>query len=157
MKHLLKALFLLFTAFPPAFAAPAVDSLAGVPYAKPAPVSAPYALYYKGFDTTGLPAYIFTEEERVSPPLVTAIDRTQHTLDVALYNLQFEDTIAAMLRAKERGVKVRVIFDYEHVYPQAGKQILEVINSGLETRIMKGRGGSGSMHCKYAIFDKALL
>jgi phosphatidylserine/phosphatidylglycerophosphate/cardiolipin synthase-like enzyme len=110
-----------------------------------------------GYDWSGLPAYIFTADERVSPPLVTAIDRTRYTLDIALYNLQFEDTIDAMLRAKARGVKVRMLFDYDHVYPKANPQIQRVIDSGIETRVMKGRGGSGSMHCKYAIFDATLL
>jgi len=158
MKRTLNALLLLLSVFAPsAYASPALDALPALAEARPAPVTAPYALYYKGFDTTGLPAYIFTEEKPASPSLVAAIDRTRYTLDIALYNLQFEDTIAAMLRAKQRGVKVRVIFDYEHVYPQAGKQIMDVINSGLETRIMKGRGGSGAMHCKYALFDKSLL
>ncbi|HAH32921.1 MAG TPA: hypothetical protein DCL44_11475 [Elusimicrobia bacterium] len=110
-----------------------------------------------GYDWSGLPAYIFTEDERISPALVTAIDRTKATLDVALYNLQLDDTIQAMLRARSRGVKVRMIFDYDHVYPKAGKEIQAVIDSGIETRVMKGRGGSGSMHCKYAVFDGTFL
>ncbi|HNW43910.1 MAG TPA: phospholipase D-like domain-containing protein, partial [Elusimicrobiales bacterium] len=155
-------LLLLLTVFPVlSQAGPALETLTSARPPAPVPAaSAPAYLYpgeKGGYDLAGLPAYIFTEEERVSPALVTAIDRTKSTLDVALYNLQFEDTIQAMLRAKARGVKVRVIFDYDHVYPKAGTQIQEVINSGLETRVMKGRAGSGSMHCKYAIFDGALL
>ncbi|MBI5743902.1 MAG: hypothetical protein HY952_05080 [Elusimicrobia bacterium] len=110
-----------------------------------------------GYDWTGLPAYIFTEQERLSDPIVKAIDRTRRTLDVALYNLQLDDAVSALVRAKERGVKVRVIFDGAHVYPEAGKQIKAVIDSGIETRVMNGRGGTGAMHCKYALFDKTLL
>ena len=93
----------------------------------------------------------------MSPALVSAIDRTRVTLDVALYNLQLRETIDAMLRARARGVKVRIIFDYDHVYPKAGKEIQAVIDSGIETRVMKGRAGSGSMHCKYGIYDGTLL
>lgn len=164
MIKTLNALFLLCFSVP-VFSAdiPLLESLrlADLPAAQAPAASSPLNIAPAAragvYDYSGLPAYIFTEEGRVSPSLVTAIDRTKRTLDVALYNLQFEDTIAAMLRAKERGVKVRVIFDYDHVYPQAGKQIQEVIASGLETRVMKGRGGSGSMHCKYAIFDSSLL
>jgi len=124
--------------------------------AAPLPVYTP-APERGGYDWSGLPAYIFTEDERISPALVAAIDRSKATLDVALYNLQLNDAIQAMLRARTRGVKVRVIFDYDHVYPKAGPEIQAVMDSGLETRVMKGRGGSGSMHCKYAVFDGTFL
>ena len=119
-----------------------------------APFPAPLARQ-TGYDLSGLPAYVFTDEERLAAPLVKAIDRTRHTLDVALYNLQIDETVAALVRAGRRGVKVRVLFDAAHVYPQAGKQIQAVIDSGIETRAMSGRGGA--MHCKYAVFDGTLL
>ncbi|HBA60128.1 MAG TPA: hypothetical protein DCZ92_04805 [Elusimicrobia bacterium] len=165
MRKTLNGLFLLFLLIPQAFSGVIPDletlKLKDLPPAPAPAATAPRLLLQAGpvagYDWSGLPAYIFTEEERMSPSLVTAIDRTKSTLDVALYNLQFDDTIQAMLRARARGVKVRMIFDYDHVYPKAGKQIQDVINSGIETRVMKGRGGSGSMHCKYAIFDATLL
>lgn len=112
---------------------------------------------YAGYEWSGLPAYVFTEREPLAAPIVSAIDRASRTLDVALYNLQIDGTVAALVRARERGVKVRVLFDAAHVYPQAGKQIQAVIDSGIETRAMNGRGGTGAMHCKYAVFDGTLL
>lgn len=164
MKHILNfSLLLLLTSFPVlSSGAPALEALkpGSLP---PAPVPAVSAPQYRitlekgAYDWSGLPAYIFTEEERMSPALVSAIDRTRATLDVALYNLQLAETIQAMLRARARGVKVRMIFDYDHVYPKAGKEIQAVIDSGIETRVMKGRAGSGSMHCKYAVYDGTLL
>ena len=165
MKKILNSLLLLTLLIPPAFSAafPGLETLTlkDLPETRAPAANPPYLLRpdgrVPGYDWSGLPAYIFTEEERVSPTLVTAIDRTRQTLDMALYNLQFEDTIQAMLRARARGVKVRMIFNYSHVYPKAGRQIQQVIDSGIETRVMKGRGGSGSMHCKYAIFDATLL
>jgi len=53
------------------------------------------------YDWTGLPAYIFTEQERLSPPITEAINRTKSTLDIALYNLQIEEAVKAMKRALE--------------------------------------------------------
>ena len=120
-------------------------------------VPPPFYQAGRAYDQTGLPAYIFTEQEQLARPLVEAIGRTRKTLDVALYNLQIDDTVAALVKAKERGVKVRVLFDSAHVYPQAGRQIQAVIDSGIETRAMNGRGGTGAMHCKYALFDGSLL
>ena len=164
MKNILNSfLLLLLTSFPVlSSGAPALEALKSDSL-QPAPVPAVSAPQYQAalekaaYDWSGLPAYIFTEDERMSPALVSAIDRTRATLDVALYNLQLEETIQAMLRARARGVKVRMIFDYDHVYPKAGKEIQAVIDSGIETRVMKGRAGSGSMHCKYAVYDGTLL
>jgi len=164
MRKIFNSLLLLLFAVPPVFsAAPAgLEALAlktlppvEAP-AVPLPIYAP-AAGRGAYDWSGLPAYIFTEEEPLARPIVEAIGRAGKTLDVALYNLMIDDTVSALIKAKERGVRVRVLFDSAHVYPAAGKQIQDVIKSGIETRAMNGRGGSGAMHCKYAIFDGALL
>jgi phosphatidylserine/phosphatidylglycerophosphate/cardiolipin synthase-like enzyme len=163
VKRSLNALLLLLLAAPAAFAgaAPSLESF-DLPLLRqagllPAPPAYAAPASKAGYNWTGLPAYVFTEEERLSPPVVDAIDRTSRTLDVALYNLQIDDAVAALVRAKRRGVKVRVLFDKAHVLPEAGKQIKAVIDSGIETRMMNGRAGTGAMHCKYAVFDGTLL
>ncbi|MDA8243917.1 MAG: phospholipase D-like domain-containing protein, partial [Elusimicrobia bacterium] len=138
---------------PPDFSGPAVER----PAAPDVPAPGYSGPSYGPYDLSGLPAYVFTEEESLSAPLVKAIDRAGRTLDVALYNLQIDEAAAALARAKARGVKVRVIFDYAHVFPKAGPQVQAVIDSGVETRVMKGRGSLGTMHCKFAIFDRSLL
>ena len=158
MKRPFGSLLLSLLAVPCALAAPAaVPDLqlmraAGLP---PAAVPASPAPQGAGYDLSGLPAYIFTDEDRLAAPLVAAMDRTRHTLDVALYNLQIDDAAAALARAQRRGVKVRVLFDRAHVYPQAGRQIQAVLDAGIEAREMNGRGGA--MHCKFAVFDGTLL
>lgn len=158
MSKLLNALLVSLLSVPAAYAAPQLE---GVTLRTLPPVQAPAvpAPYYdsRGYDWTGLPAYIFTDQEALAKPIVDAIGRAQKTLDVALYNLQIDATVEAMVKAKQRGVRVRVLFDAAHVYPQAGKQIQDVINSGIETRAMNGRGGTGAMHCKYALLDGTLL
>jgi phosphatidylserine/phosphatidylglycerophosphate/cardiolipin synthase-like enzyme len=121
-----------------------------------APVYTPAPVFGQA-DTTGIPLYFFTETTRVSPALVRAVDGVLSTLDVALYNLQLTDAAQALVKARDRGVKVRVIIDYDHVFPAAGKEIKYLIDSGMDLRVMKGRGGSGSMHNKYAIFDGTAL
>jgi phosphatidylserine/phosphatidylglycerophosphate/cardiolipin synthase-like enzyme len=157
----LSSLFLLLFSIPAVYSAPPAP-LEAVSFRTLPPVEAPAvpAPFYepgRGYDWSGLPAYIFTEEEALAAPLVDAIGRAERTLDVALYNLQIDATVAALIQAKQRGVRVRVLFDKAHVYPQAGTQIQAVIASGIETRAMNGRGGSGAMHCKYALFDGSLL
>ena len=122
----------------------------GTPVYTPAPVFGRYS-------STGIPLYIFTETTRVSPVLVKAIESVSSTLDVALYNLQLADAAQALVKARDRGVKVRVMIDYDHVFPTAGKEIKYLIDSGMDLKVMKGRGGSGSMHNKYGIFDGTAL
>lgn len=121
-------------------------------------VSAPfrYTQAYGTYDWSGLPAYVFTEEDSLSAPIIEAIKRTNSTIDVALYNLQIPETAEALIAAHNRGVKVRAIFNYRHVHPKTGPQIQAIMDSGIETRIVKGLG-NGTMHCKYAIFDGTLL
>ncbi|MBU2572837.1 MAG: hypothetical protein KKH28_02010, partial [Elusimicrobia bacterium] len=65
------------------------------------------------YDYTGIPLYVFTETTRVSPVLVKAINSANYTLDVALYNLQLTDAAQALVQARDRGVKIRVMIDYE--------------------------------------------
>ena len=161
MNKILRSLLLLFLAVPSVFSAGVtrletvnLETLRAMPApAVPGPVFAPAAAY----DWSGLPASVFTEEEKVSGVITSAINRTNTTLDVALYNLQIPDASKALLKARERGVKVRVLLDYEHVYPKAGREMQDLIDAGMDVRVMKGRGGSGSMHCKFAVFDGSLL
>lgn len=159
MNRQLNAFILtLLSALPAMAGAPALEGLS-LRTLPPVAVPAAPAPYFEAgrYDWAGLPAYIFTEEEALARPLVEAIDRSRRTLDVALYNLQIDATVEALVRARDRGVKVRVLFDKAHVYPQANRQIQAVIDSGIEARAMNGRGGTGAMHCKYALFDGSLL
>jgi len=164
VRKIFNSLLLLLLSVPSVFSAPPAGLETIVLKTLP-PVEAPavplpfYTPLRAGgnYDWSGLPAYIFTEEEKLAKPLVDAISRTRKTLDVALYNLQIDETVAALIKARARGVRVRVLFDHAHLYPLAGRQIQAVIDSGIETRAMNGRGGTGAMHCKYALFDGALL
>lgn len=159
MRKSLNSLLLLLLAVPSILSAAGLEtlSLKTLPPVEAPAVPLPFYDTDRGYDLTGLPAYIFTEEEKVSDAVTKAIERTHATLDVALYNLQIPAASEALLKAGRRGVKVRVILDYEHVYPKAGKEMQDLIDAGMDVRVMKGRAGSGSMHCKFAVFDEELL
>ncbi len=112
---------------------------------------------YGGSGFSGVPDCFFTEETKVSEVISGVLDNTNYTLDVALYNLQIPVLSQKILDARDRGVKVRVIIDYDHVYPEIGKEIKFLIDNGVDLKLIKGIGGSGSMHNKYAVFDGAAL
>ncbi|MEW5905154.1 MAG: phospholipase D-like domain-containing protein [Elusimicrobiota bacterium] len=132
----------------------ALDSLsaAEVPFLSPLRDLPPAAAKAR-FDHTGLPYHLFSEETAITPVLVRAISAVNSTLDVALYNLQLSDAVSAMVAARDRGVRVRVVLDAKHVFPKRNADIQRLLDAGMDVRVMNGRGRSGAMHNKYAIFD----
>jgi phosphatidylserine/phosphatidylglycerophosphate/cardiolipin synthase-like enzyme len=135
-----------------------LDAVAGaeVPFLSPLK-EVPAAVAEPRFDHTGLPYHLFTEHTRISPVLSRAIGTVRSTLDVALYNLQLAEAVDAMIAARDRGVRVRVILDEKHVYPKRNADIQKLLDAGMDVRLMRGRGRSGAMHNKYAVFDGAGL
>jgi phosphatidylserine/phosphatidylglycerophosphate/cardiolipin synthase-like enzyme len=152
---LLIALFQVPLFFTPAAAAGfTLDSLSAkeVPLLSPLR-GLPAASATARFDHTGLPYHLFSEETAITPVLVRAINTVNSTLDVALYNLQLSEVVEAMIAARDRGVRVRVVLDDKHVFPKRNADIQRLLDSGMDVRVMRGRGRSGAMHNKYAVFD----
>ncbi|MEA3307331.1 MAG: phospholipase D-like domain-containing protein [Elusimicrobiota bacterium] len=112
---------------------------------------------FEKFNYTGIPNCIFTEETDITPIIVNAINSANYTLDIALYNLKLSDITQSIMDAQDRGVQVRIIFDYGHVVPRTGRDLKILIDRGMNIKLMRGRLRSGSMHNKYAIFDGAAL
>jgi phosphatidylserine/phosphatidylglycerophosphate/cardiolipin synthase-like enzyme len=81
--------------------------------------------------------------------IINRINNANYSIDIALYSFFGMDDIAnAIIAAKNRGVKVRVVYDSRTT--QSSMQLL--INAGI--KISKRPSGlSGIMHNKFAIFD----
>jgi len=86
----------------------------------------------------------------IEKALIEAIDGTQRTIDAALFELNAPDTTAALVRALQRGVKVRILADDEHNLDDPSATIQEVIDAGAE---VKSDRRSALMHNKFFIFD----
>ena len=96
-----------------------------------------------------LPLRAFSRTDRIPDLLVKAIDQTKSTLLLALYELNLPGVADAIVRAKSRGVDVRLIFDKGHATPRAGDagptsgpsaEFQRVVAAGVETRLLKGGG-----------------
>ncbi len=121
----------------------------------PAPRGAAVAL-----NGISLPTRLFSDQTQVSAHLIRAIDATQKTLDIAIYELALPALRDALVRAKTRGVAVRVVMDEGHMYPQKGTRTPEVqslVDAGFLIRTLRGGDAHGIMHNKFAVFDGALL
>lgn len=130
------------------------------------------------FHGVALPARAFSRTDRIPDSLVAAIDATRGTLLLALYELSLPGVADALVRAKGRGVDVKLIYDMGHGAPSAGgaeplagggpsqpgasasgpsAQYRQVVAAGIETRLLKGGGSYGIMHNKIAVFDGELV
>jgi len=87
--------------------------------------------------------------------VIDLINHSKNTIDVAIYSFTDRKIARALIKAHNRGVKIRVIIDYGN-----GKSrycvgpLLE--KAGIPVRYKRGSGG-GLMHNKYAIYDKKIL
>ena len=127
------------------------------PLIAPPPVP---AVVFKGLS---IKAVQFSRTDRIPVSLVAAIDKTEKTLLLSLYDLRLSEVADALLRAKDRGVKIRLIYDYGHVKggepagSAASPEYLALLKAGVPIRLLKGGGSFGIMHNKFAVFDGALL
>ena len=105
----------------------------------------------------------------VASEIIRALDLAKTSAHIALYefNLRKDQGILnALRRAKARGVDVRIILDYSHVFPQ-GKpdpnnpgyepkrtnEIWALLREGFNVKTLRGLGQYGIMHNKLAVID----
>lgn len=98
----------------------------------------------------------FSRTDRIPASLVAAIDKTEKTLLLSIYDLKLPEVAGAILRAKARGVDVRLIYDQSHTNP-VSPEYQRLLDGGVPIRILKGGGSFGIMHNKFAVFDGELL
>jgi len=118
------------------------------------------------FNGLTLKSVQFSRNDRIPVALASAIDRTEKTLLLALYDLRLPEVTRALLRAKQRGVEIRLIYDEGHTKSSSGApeimagpsaEYQALIAAGVPVRLLNGAGSFGIMHHKYAVFDGRLL
>lgn len=91
----------------------------------------------------------FSPNQGTADVVIGFIDRCNVYLDIAMYSLTYDPITDALIRAHERGVKIRVLMDKS----QAGNKYAD--DEKLETagiQVLRDRK-SGLMHHKFAIGD----
>jgi phosphatidylserine/phosphatidylglycerophosphate/cardiolipin synthase-like enzyme len=130
-----------------------------VPAAAPSPAPRGDSLKFNG---QSLPTRMFSDQTQISGHLIRAIDATRKTLDIAIYELAIREVRDALVRAKGRGVAVRIVMDQGHLFPEkaTGKRTPEVqslLDAGFAVKMLRGGDAYGIMHNKFAVFDGGLL
>ena len=87
--------------------------------------------------------------------LVNTINSAASTLDVAIYSLTYPDIVDALKKAKQRGVKVRLITDKQQSGGKSQTEALKILGSaGIPLKI---NSHSGLMHLKVTIADNKVV
>jgi len=85
--------------------------------------------------------------------IVGQIDNAQKTIDIAMYYLTSREIAQALVRAKDRGVQIRILLDKSQETQKYSKSRY-LIKRGFA---VKYHTGYGLMHNKYAVIDNAVL
>lgn len=112
--------------------------------------ASPFQAYF-GPDTEGL---------GIADALLDFVDRAQTTLDLAFYEIRYDPFVTALIDAKNRGVRVRVLVDDKHffTFDEVGEKleglnpyVARLIEAGIDVREDEGR--STLMHNKFMVGD----
>jgi len=113
-----------------------------------APVAVPGAAPFEG--------PYFSDRDRVADRIIAAINHTQKTLHIAIYDLTHADITAALESAARRGVEIRIVAD-ERQSHEPHSEIPFLRSKGVAIRMSHGYKGNRSiMHNKFAVFDGRL-
>ena len=97
----------------------------------------------------------FSPEGHTQDRIIKAIDASNSSIDLAIYGFTAPEIKSAFERAKQRGVKIRIIADSTQA-KGAHSVVQALIDEGFNIKILQGKE-RGIMHNKFAIFDKKLL
>jgi len=92
-------------------------------------------------------------ERSIAEEIINQMNSAESYIDIAIYSFTYEPIAEAIIKAKNRGVKIRILMDH---YGGSVYQFLldNDLNDGIEIRQYRG---SGKMHNKFAVIDRKIL
>lgn len=99
--------------------------------------------------------------QNVDKYFITLIDSARQTLDGAFYDIDDPEAVNAFIRAKKRGVRVRLVTEYDSLMdkhnPSTPRQSIAALKAaGIEIRD-DGPSNAGLMHHKFMVVDNATV
>jgi len=95
----------------------------------------------------------FCPEEECAQKMISRIDSAQKSIYIAIYSFTHDGIAGALLKAKDRGVQVKVVFDYDQSKNDYSEDE-KLSEAGIE---IKRRDGSGYMHNKFIVIDEEVV
>lgn len=96
----------------------------------------------------------FCPEDDCADHLIQKIDSAQNTILVAIYSFTLDEIADSLIRAKARGVDVRVLFDSGQGQSRYSEDE-RLAENGVQVRLFDK--GSGIMHNKFAVIDEGFV
>ncbi len=94
----------------------------------------------------------FCPEDACSSQIMRQIDKAQSSIYVAMYSFTLDSITDALIRAKNRGVDVKVVMEKSQV--GKGSEYERLRNAGIDVRLDKN---PDFMHNKFAIIDGKIV
>jgi cardiolipin hydrolase len=98
---------------------------------------------------------LFSPDGGIRQQLLRAIKQSRQYIDVAVYQITSTELAEALLAAKARGVRIRVVTDREKMESN-GPALRRLRSGGVAIRSL-GVVDQSLMHNKFAIFDERLV
>ncbi len=106
---------------------------------------------------SGICDLCFSPKEACDQKLIAYINTTKTSLDIAIYSITLPDIASAIIKAKQRGVNVRLIADYKSSFMKSS-MTNEIKQAGVPVRLWSGENNLGGlMHHKFAIADSHMV
>ena len=94
---------------------------------------------------------IFSPRESIKESILSGVESTTSTLDLAIHEITSLDMAQALLKAKQRGVKVRLIVDSKQAKAKSS-QVTYLIHQGISVKALGGKEKSVMNH-RFTILD----
>ena len=94
---------------------------------------------------------IFSPEGSIKESLLKEVDSTTSTLELAIHEITSFDLAQAIVKAKQRGVKVRIMADSKQAKAKSSR-ITFLINHGIPVKVLGGKE-KGVMNHRFTILD----
>lgn len=94
---------------------------------------------------------LFSPDQSIQEALFKEMESAQLTIDLAIHEITSQSLAQALLKAKQRGVKIRIIADSKQSKMKSSK-ITFLINEGVLVKVLRGKD-HGVMNYRFAIFD----
>ena len=91
----------------------------------------------------------FCPEDNCANQLIREIDSSKKSVYIAIYSFTHDGIADSLIRARSRGVEVKVIFDYDQSTNKSSDDE-RIFAAGIP---IARRNGSGYMHNKFTIID----
>jgi len=110
---------------------------------------------FQSLNGTPVPSYLFSPGSRSEERLAAVLDAARTSIDIVTFTFSSKILADAVIRARQRGVRVRFLMDMNMARTSAMAKY--VFDSGADFRWRLGRTDKGALHDKFAIMDGRVL